>query len=1014
MNLKRSIVALCASCCIAFAGMSRGADVLIDFSGTAGKLFVGTGAWPASAGGRQVEDVPGGVRVRVDTDNEDAVSPWTTVEMRSVGRDVDLMGREVSLVCKEAPSGRIEKRMPLNFTDKYGETMQLYPVRTGANADGSFFLVYDVTDRTGRTWGGRERNGKLDAPVRLSAINLQYDNVYNAGEVTFLRLETVDTKEVRCDVTSIEPISTDTTYPGAAPFPGAEVLTFKVEPAFAGKATLVLSSGAVGAASSGTMTRYAGEGAGGNVRFRVGLPYQKRYEFMRIEYAPAEGSPKGPYRIVSAIGEFRQTAAEAMRLDVDTGNFMHLVRDATERPVLVVRNPARRDIPWRTVFRATDDLGRRFEIPFDETVPSGGERRIALPWPLPAKGLWRIEANVTSDDGSSAVKSTRFASVDRHGVTPVAEKPAFRIGIHYHGTHYLPDLVDKTIEAMVASGAKFTRTDYSFMFGSICKADGSRDWSRPDMMVEKLRAAGLSLDIIIANNRAPRWAVDPDAVAARADQTAKDRVLVTRPGLFRGFCEEFARRYNSKIDYYEVGNEWDMVYTKSLTNEEALRMQREAYEGVHAGYPQGCVTPNGWASVSSAANLWGRATENMGIIEEFAAHPELYDAWMLHAHCAPSMFYQRIRRCFLPLREATGLKTRPWVCNETALTCGIGGERAVGRAVWEKILYAWAWGASDYIWYNLRATGWFEGHEPGYGLITPDFYPRSGYASMAALTTIFQGLSSDGRLYSEGDRHLMRFKGEKDGFKGLVLAAWDSATRAKRRSVRIRTDAVRAEASDYMGNRAPLPVKDGMAVIQVDNNPSAYLLNGATVAEIVDVAEIANPKTEVIEIPPAREGRPPDFRLDSMDQVRDFYQALPQHVRRTWGGQRDHAARIWLERAADGGLRVRAKVQDDIRGPEDGIEVFVAPPGGGLAKHLLKPSDRRGETDIYDATIPFYEELFDFTLHVMEDDGDGGLDGYMQLTGDSEPPLRLRLSKSTSGLSAGSQFDKLTDKGANP
>lgn len=965
--------------------VTASAEKMLDFRGKAAQIVVDPGGFAAMSEIRQVEDVPDGVLVRVDVDKECAFSKWATLTTESFGGG-EWIGREFVLYCKGNPKGRVAKGFSINFTDRDGETLQVRPRQSGLDDSGRYFQRFLVPE-SGSTWGGGAKgNGRLDRPVKLSGINLYYDKVFGSGEVVLQTIENIEDGTVR-ETISHEVISTDVTYPGAEPFHGTERIVALVEPPYDGSASMELVTDPRGSAwEGGTRIRLDGTARNGKIIFESKLPYAKQYEFLSLS------CPTGVH-LVKMVGEFRQSAAEAMRLDVETGNPLHIVRDESERPSLVIKNPSASAVRWKTSFVFTDVFSRKFEIPFERTMSPHETVEVPIPWPLPAKGLWRVKSKVLADDGSIAERQTRFAYIDRHERTPLLEKPKFRIGVHYHGTYYLPGLVDKTIDALVACGAKISRTDYSFRFADIARPDGTYFWGKSDLMLKKLRDANLALDLIIASGRAPEWAVDPDALAARTEKRARETVLLTKPGVFRDFCTAFARRYNRNVDYYEIGNEWDMHYTKSLTNAEALRMQAEAYEGVHRGYPDGCVTPNGWSSVTSAANLWGRATENMGIIEEFASHPELYDAWALHAHCAPSMFYQQIRRCFLTLREATGMKTRPWICNETALTCGFGGEDAVGRAIWEKVLYAWGWGASDYIWYNLRATGWFAGHESGYGLITADFYPRAGYAAMAALTTIFHGLDSDGRIYSEGERHLMRFKGRSFSgqFDGVVLAAWDSATDARRRKIRIRTDAQSAEKSDYMGNRFPMRVEDGLLTIEMGEDPSAYLLRGATLAEAVDIGEISDPKTVAIRIDSSRHNRPADFVLDSMDQVRDYYQALPQYVRRTWGGQEDHSVRLWLDRASNGCLRVRARVQDDIRGPEDGLEIFVAPVGGELQKHLVRPTERIGTVDHYDAVLPFDEEMFDFTVHALEDDGDGGLDGYLQLTGDSEPPKRIEL-----------------------
>ena len=43
----------------------------------------------------------------------------------------------------------------------------------------------------------------------------------------------------------------------------------------------------------------------------------------------------------------------------------------------------------------------------------------------------------------------------------------FKFGMHYHGTLYMPDHVDRTIAAMVACGVKLVRTDTSLLLRAL-------------------------------------------------------------------------------------------------------------------------------------------------------------------------------------------------------------------------------------------------------------------------------------------------------------------------------------------------------------------------------------------------------------------------------------------------------------------------------------------------------------------------------------------------------------------
>ena len=830
--MKTAFALFCAvlvSCGVA-AAEPRGFDFAVE-AARGGVRLVGGVYTNAAARAGQIGTTKDGWRLHFDRAQMEARPNWCTVNVGGNLQHGDWLGRDVRLVMRRVPFRNVTKQMAVNFTDRDGETFQYLPreIRVDEIAN-EIVCTFRVSAAHNGCWGGDGKaNKRPDLPLRFTSLTGHFVSPRGKGEMTLVRFEVAEpVSETARTVCHRMPISVDTTYPGAEPFPAADELVFRFAEAHTGSATLTLYANSTGSAKQGEALRFTGGMNGREIRFRTNLPYEGRYEFGELKFADMKVSP----RIVSAEGVFRQTAAEVMRLDVETGNRLHIVRaeKANERAVATVHNPAQKALRWTAELVFSDVFGKRLVVPFDREVAAGETVRVPAP-ELPAKGLWFIDAEVKGEDGSTARKSTRFAYIDLHERTPFTEKPKFRCGIHYHGTYYLPDLVDPTIDALVAAGAKFTRTDYSFMFSDVMSMPeaidnpAARQWAQADDLLKRMRAAGLSLEIIIGGT--PGWAVD----SARREATRglrRQGCLPSRPGLFKTFCRAIAERYGTAIDYYEIGNEWDITPPGILTDEEALRMQREAYEGVHEGCPKACVTPNGWAYASS--NRLSAEKHHPGMIETFAAHPELYDAWTLHCHGAFEKYVSQIQDEFLPLRAKTGLATRPWLSGETAQTSFGGDEILVARTVWAKMLYAWAWGARDYIWYNLRATGWLEGSEPGYGLITASLHPRAGYASFAAFTTIFQGLDFDARLLSEGNLHLFRFRGEKGDFRGLVLAGFDWEAETPRR-MRLRTDAKRAEVSDYMGNRTEIPVVDGEVEFVLDANPKALLLAGATRAE---------------------------------------------------------------------------------------------------------------------------------------------------------------------------------------
>ena len=132
-------------------------------------------------------------------------------------------------------------------------------------------------------------------------------------------------------------------------------------------------------------------------------------------------------------------------------------------------------------------------------------------------------------------------------------------------------------------------------------------------------------------------------------------------------------------------------------------------------------------------------------------------------------------------------------------------------------------------------------------------------------------------------------------------------------------------------------------------------------------------------------GRAPDFVLDDYRNMNDYYKADPAQVARCWKGADDLSAKVWLA-CADGALRVRVEVSDDVHAAGDAVEVEVQTAAGVVRKPLSAPM-REGNVTRYDCLFPLAdlkitpEEVksgFGFSLLLHEDDGQGP-DGVMTL-----------------------------------
>lgn len=692
---------------------------------------------------------------------------------------------------------------------------------------------------------------------------------------------------------------------GAKPFHGPESLSVTVEPVFRGDMVLRLKD-----MESGEKLLYTSRWDKVTV-FATKLPAARQYQFEEILCRTKERTlSNGVYRIVRFDGLFLETQAGACRFGVETGNPLHLVRSADEQPVFTLRNPSDRTLRWSGTFVLSDLFGHVIRKSFDVTVAAGATQRLPLGEPLPGKGLWTVNAEIRGADGSVAHAETRFAVLDRHDVTPPLADGKFRMGINYHYGRFSPKDRELSFAALVASGAKLARVGACNRSAVQAKGPDCWDWEAADRTVNLFWTNGIPIDDGCWGN--PRWAARPEN---RTNKTWQ--VWWTLPPEDLKLCEEFfaraASRYGRKIAYYEIGNEWDLErpFFPNGTEEDALTALKTAYTGIKRGCPEAVVTPCGWAFWDSARS----AVRRKGLCENVMTKGKgFYDVHAVHLHGPFRNYRKAILGRFLPRRKAMGI-TAPWYSNETALTSVFGNEIGAAEAVWQKILFAWAYGSTDFIWYNLIATGWNpKDGEQGYGMMTPDYHPRATYAAFSALTALLSGFDFDRIIGSESAYELYRFKGQRDGIPELVVTGWSSPA-ADGRTVRIKTDAPTVELVDFMGNHTPQSLADGTAVLTLHRRPQAVVFRGGSYAkayakDIAALAELGNESIAVGE--GAFDSRPADLVVDKAEYVFCPYDANPATESRIWKGTDDCSFRAWFGSDAKGSLKLRVRIEDDV------------------------------------------------------------------------------------------------------
>ena len=657
--------------------------------------------------------------------------------------------------------------------------------------------------------------------------------------------------------------------------------------------------------------------------------------------------------------------AEALRVEAETGNPLHIVREGqNEKPVLAIHNAAQERIAAHGTLRVEGFGGEVFDLPVDVAINACETVNIPVQAGT-AKGVWKIRGELAADDGSVASVDTRFAVMDFHTATPKQLRGTFRLGVHWHFPRFSDSDRRIAASALVACGAKLTRADFANM--ASIQPDGPDSWEfeRTDELLGELEQNGIALDAIIF--KVPRWAatLPPDTNSVWSARAVRPPAA----GTFGAFCERLAARYGTRIDYYEIGNEWDLRFAG--TYGEAVAVQREAYIALKKGCPDVCVIPNGWAAAGDVPRMDGKGRTR--IHEYFLQNAkDFFDVDTIHCHGPFPKYVNSISRKLFPLRERTGASGKPWFSNESSLS-SVWSERDAAVAVWKKILWAWAHGSVDYIWYNLRSTGRDpKNPEHCYGLVTADFFPRDSYVAFAALSSTFGGGEFRRAVLDTDTRFVFEFR--KGG--NLVLAAWDESAQG-RAAIPVETDAKRAWRVDLMGNKTAVPLKDGRTMLAIASEPSALVLEGAAFAS-VGIGELgaegSNAEECAIVIPPDDPGRAPDFVFEKPQQVHDFFEANPAERERLWQGPKDNSARVWLSQD-ERGLRIRVEVEDDkhceppantARNEGDCVEVTIADQNGnGQQRFCFTSTERIGTLTRYDALIPY--DYSGFTAKTLED-----------------------------------------------
>ncbi len=536
--------------------------------------------------------------------------------------------------------------------------------------------------------------------------------------------------------------------------------------------------------------------------------------------------------------QFRRSAIEAVKAEIITGNPVHVLKAGEEQKFkLQFANIADAPVSFRAQAEFADTSGHAFTIERNFELNA----RQSVEW-SPEKhperyGLWSVNYILTDLKNKDSVRQGRMAFAYINPAGPTAEKPAgFLFGICTHTERWSKSDQEKEVLAAALCGAKVIRTGSDW--GSIQPKPDVWNWDEMDHMVGLYGRNGMELQYIFAFT--PRWA------APEARRMDKNWLVWNRsaPELnaWRNFVTATARRYQNQIRYWEVWNEPDLSGFGNFTVEEYVQMQKTAYQAVKSVNPQLQVMTGGFAT---SADHPGRKDKLFQ--EKFLRNAKgSFDVHATHEHCDFATYAQRVDQLFLPLRRATGTEV-PWFTNETAISSLDGAEIFQAETLFKKLIFAWARGSIGYNWYDLRNDGFDpKDGEHNMGMLTNDFYPKPVYPVYNALAAEFRDMKFERQINMGTNLWAFVFKNRDC----IIIPAWNEATASAANHIIIKTDAAQAEQIDMMGNATPVPLLDGMTILEVGATPSSLKLTGAT------FVETAGSMAEVISSAIAVPGKP--------------------------------------------------------------------------------------------------------------------------------------------------------------
>lgn len=569
----------------------------------------------------------------------------------------------------------------------------------------------------------------------------------------------------------------------------------------------------------------------------------------------------------------RQSAAEAVDFDLETGNPIHVLKRGEEDQLRFrFTNRGDRDGDFTFDMEYENYFGQKKTERLTASIRAGETKVLTPSWRPDSLGHWTVRARVHTPPAEISTKTRSLAYFTPSGPTP-GRAENFLFGVCTHTRRWEEEDRKREMLAAALCGVKVVRMGLGWTV--VEPSRGEWDWELTDAIVEGYAQMGIEPQFILSST--PRWAL-PEHL--RNDDTLKHwQHRAENLEDWKTYVRAVAKRYQGKVRFYENWNEPDLTSFSQMTLDEYVSLQKATFEALREVDPEMIVMTGGFATLNRHPTL---------IYPEFqrdflTAAKGHFDVHAFHAHGWWDSYRRQIDGKFRAIRQETGTDSVPWYSNETAMTSVFGQERRQAQNLFKKLTFAWVRGSIGYTWYDLRNDGYDPAYgEHHFGLVTNDFYPKEVYSVYNMLTTHYAGMKKVEDW--SPDSHVCLYAFSNDNT--ILLAAWNESVYQETRQCIVKTDAKSASLIDLMGNETPAEIREGHVVLEVSPIPRTLCLRNATRAEPIGELLRANAPADLI---PGRTAQivfqffnplaePTDFEIQLQPVPGLQYETAPQTV----------------------------------------------------------------------------------------------------------------------------------------